>query len=75
MLLRVYSQDVQFQETLRFLESDQFEEVIMIIENTREFSAIAQYLDNANWPWIQRTIVEELRKIEAYGSKFTGKLL
>lgn len=56
----MYSKDPKFQETMNFLQSEEFQEIMEVISNTREFTLIAQYFDNANWPWIQRTIEEEL---------------
>lgn len=59
-LMMMYSKDPKFQETMNFLQSEEFQEIMVVISNTREFTLIAQYFDNANWPWIQRTIEEEL---------------
>lgn len=58
-----YVQDVQYQETMRFLKSDQFQKVKMNIVITKEFACIHSYF-NDKWPWIKKTVLELRRFIE-----------
>lgn len=48
--------DVELQNTLAFLRSDEFEDIAEQIADSPEVRAVEEYLKNANWPWA-RTLI------------------
>lgn len=72
-----YAHDAKFQETINFLTTDQYQEVVSKIVNTREVRKIKKYFDD-HLQWYEMAIEELRRFIVENGGvsrKLAGKLL
>lgn len=66
-LIREHSQDPELRAVFQFVRTEEFKNIVHAIAETPEFLAIAEYFENADWPWIHRTVVEAIDEMEASG--------
>lgn len=74
-LFRTKMQDPEFRATMKFFRTPEFQEIIHAISETPEAKAIGQYFATADWPWIQKTLLDAARDFETLPvtSKLEGK--
>lgn len=63
-LFRAKMQDPEFRATMKIFRTPEFQEIIHAISETPEAQAIGRYFATADWPWIQKTLLDAARTFE-----------